>query len=82
LATTEASEELPRQPFVDPDPFHDLAFPNALEAKGAIADHLGQPLAKLPPEQLAALNALLATTLTKQTIFAHVRRHLEPLYRG
>jgi hypothetical protein len=82
LATTVASEELPRQPFVDPDPFHDLVFPNALEAKRAIADHLGQPLAKLPPEQLAALNALLATTLTKQAVFAHVRRHLEPLYRG
>jgi hypothetical protein len=82
LATAAAVEELPRQPFVDPDPFHDLAFPNALEAKRAVADHLGQPLAKLPAEQLAALNALLATTLTKQTIFAHVRQHLEPLYRG
>ena len=48
------------QPFADPDPFHELAFPSALEAKRAIADHLGLPLAKLSPEQLEALNALLA----------------------
>jgi hypothetical protein len=70
------------QPFADPDPFHELTFPSALEAKRAIADHLGLPLAKLSPEQLDALNALLRTTLAKQTVWAHVRQHLEPFYRG
>ena len=70
------------QPFPDPDPFHELAFRSALDAKRAIADHLGMPLAKLAPDQLAALNTLLSTTLAKQTVWEHVRCHLEPFYRG
>jgi hypothetical protein len=54
LANLEAVEAVPRQLCVDPDPFHDLALPNALEAKRAIAEPLGQPLATLatlPTEQ-------------------------------
>jgi len=74
--------ELVSQPFADPDPFHELTFPSALEAKRAIADHLGLPLAKLSPAQLDALNALLRMTLAKPTVWEHVRQHLEPLYRG
>jgi len=70
------------QPFADPDPFHELAFPSALEAKRAIADHLGLPLAKLSPAQLEALNTLLQSTLAKKTVWEHVRLHLEPCYRG
>jgi hypothetical protein len=70
------------QPFADPDPFHELTFTSALEGKRAIADHRGLPLAKLSLEQLDALNALLRTTLAKQTVWAHVRQHLEPYYRG
>ena len=70
-----------RQPFADPDPFHELAFPSALDAKRAIADHLALPLAKLAPERLHALNALLDETLAKHAVWDHVRRHLEPLYR-
>ena len=69
------------QPFADPDPFHELTFPSALDAKRAIADHLALPLAKLAPEQLGALNTLLEETLAKQPVWDHVRRHLEPLYR-
>jgi hypothetical protein len=71
-----------RQPFADPDPFHELTFPSALDAKRAIADHLGMPLAKLSPDQLATLNALLAETLAKTLVWDHVRRHLAPFYRG
>ena len=71
-----------RQPFADPDPFHELTFPSALEAKRAIADHLGLPLAKLSPEQLDTLNAVLRTTLAKPTVWEYVRQHLEPFYRG
>jgi Helix-turn-helix domain len=71
-----------KQPFTDPDPFHQLMFLSTLDAKRAIADHLGMPLAKLLPEQLAALNTLLATTLAKQTVWDYVRRHLDPFYRG
>jgi len=70
-----------KQPFADPDPFHELAFPSVLDAKRAIADHLALPLAKLAPAQLQALNALLAETLAQQAVWDHVRRHLEPLYR-
>jgi hypothetical protein len=40
------------------------------------------PLAKLAPDQLAMLNALLHATLAKQTVWDHVRHHLEPFYRG
>jgi len=78
LTRTWPAPNLPIQPFRDPDPFHELAFPTALDAKRAIADHLGIALAKLPPAQLEALNALLATTLAKQAVFEHVRRHIEP----
>ena len=38
-------------PFVDPDPFREITFPNAIAAKRAIADYLNIPLAKLPPEE-------------------------------
>jgi hypothetical protein len=82
LSSTRAGFEPLKQPFADPDPFHELAFPSVLEAKRAIADHLGLPLAKLSPDQLEALNVLLATTLAKQPVWDHVRRHLEPSYRG
>jgi hypothetical protein len=82
LSSTRVGFEPLKQPFADPDPFHELAFPSVLEAKRAIADHLELPLAKLSPDQLEALNVLLATTLAKQPVWDHVRRHLEPSYRG
>ena len=53
-----------------------------IDAKRAIADRLGMPLAKLTSEQLATLNALLAETLAKPVVWDHVRRHLDPFYRG
>jgi hypothetical protein len=40
------------------------------------------PLAKLTPEQLEALNTLLADTLAKPVVWDHVRHHLDPIYRG
>jgi hypothetical protein len=82
LVTRLSPVDVVKQPFRDPDPFHELAFASALDAKRAIADHLGMPLAKLTLEQLAALNALLADTLAKPVVWDHVRRHLDPLYRG
>jgi hypothetical protein len=82
LSSMRAGFEPITQPFADPDPFHELAFPSVLDAQRAIADHLGLPLAKLPRDQLEALNALLATTLAKPPVWDHVRRHLEPCYRG
>jgi hypothetical protein len=67
---------------VDPDPFQELTFPSALAAKRAIADLLAMPLARLPQAQLEALNALLAETLIKKTIFDYVRHHIQPHLRG
>jgi hypothetical protein len=82
LSSSLSAVEAVKQPFADPDPFHQLMFPRALDAKRAIADHLGLPLAKLSPEQLAALNTWLAATLAQQTVWDYVRRHLDPFYRG
>jgi transposase len=81
LSSPLSAAEPVRQPCADPDPFHELAFPSALDAKRAIADHLALPLAKLAPAQLQALNALLDATLAKHAVWDYVRRHLEPLYR-
>jgi hypothetical protein len=41
---TPLKAELPTKPFVDPDPFHELAFRSALDAKRAIADYLALPI--------------------------------------
>jgi hypothetical protein len=60
-------------PFNDPDAFRELHFPSVLAAKLAIADYLGRPLAKLPAEDLATINALLARTLERRTVIACVR---------
>jgi hypothetical protein len=70
------------QPFNDPDPFQELTYPSALKAKRAIASELLMPLGELPPEQLEALDALLAQTLSKSDVADYVRLHLKPLVRG
>ena len=69
-------------PFVDPDPFQDLAFPTAVAAKRAIAEYLGTPLAKLPAEALAALDVALAESLRKVDVIDYARTHLKPLRGG
>ena len=63
-------------PFADPDPFQEFTYPNAVAAKHAIADYLGMALAKLPAEQLDAIDALLARTLSKREIMDWARQHL------
>ena len=68
---------LSSQPFSDPDPFQELAFPSAIAAKKAIADFLAMPLAKLPPEQLDFINALVAETLEKPIVMAKVREYFK-----
>jgi hypothetical protein len=72
----------PVQPFQDPDPFQELTYPSALKAKQAIASELLMSLAELPPDQLEALDALLAHTLRKSDVADYVRLHLKPLVRG
>lgn len=72
----------PVQLFNDPDPFQEFTYPSALKAKQAIASELMTPLAKLAPEQLEALDALLAQTLRKSDVSDYVRLHLKPLVQG
>lgn len=60
-------------------PFEELAYPNAIRAKLAIADLLGRLLARLSDEERAWINGLLAETLAKAAVLARVRqRFLAP----
>jgi len=70
------------QPFTDPDPFREIAFPNAVAAKQAIADYLNAPLAKLPPEEMHKLDAALAGSLRKADVIDYARINLKPLLGG
>lgn len=62
-------------PFHDPDPFQEFTYPSILFAKLAISDYLALPLAKLSPEQMAFINALLTETLNKKVIIDRVRQY-------
>lgn len=73
--------ELPVQSFVDPDPFQELFFKNALAAKRAIADYLGRALAKLTPEQMEKVNLILEKTLNKQEVMQQIKDYFKP-HRG
>ncbi len=66
---------LPMTPFQDPDPYQEFTYPTTLMAKRAIADYLGQPLAKLSVEQREFICALVEETLTKQVIMQRVRQY-------
>ena len=70
---TPARSEPARVAFVDPDPFQEIAYPNAVRAKLAIADLLGRPLAQLSDEERAWINGVLAETLGRTTVMARVR---------
>ena len=72
---------LPVQSFVDPDPFGELFFPNALAAKRAIADYLGRALAKLTPEQMDKVNSILEQTLNKKEVMQQIKDYFQ-LHRG
>jgi hypothetical protein len=74
---TPLKAELPTKPFVDPDPFHELAFRSVLDAKRAIADYLALPLGRLPPEQLEFINGLVNETLDRQQVIARVREYFK-----
>lgn len=67
------------QPFIDPDPFHEIAFHNAIAAKRAIADYLNTPLAKLPSEEMDKLDLVLADSLRKTDVIDYARTNLKPL---
>ena len=62
------------KPFDDPDPFHEINFPNRLEAKVAISDKLGIPLSRLDNEILEKIDATLLQTLEKEKVFSSLER--------
>lgn len=77
LASSDQSPEPSLTPFRDPDPFQEFTYPTVLLAKRAIADYLGQPLAKLSAEQRAFIDALLTETLNKKVILERVRQYFQ-----
>ena len=71
----QAALSLTSHPFSDPDPFQELTFAHAIDAKKAISDYLGKPLAKLQDEQLKAINVILEETLDKKEVMKRVREY-------
>ena len=69
----ELPEDSPFVEFRDPDPFQEFHYSSPIEAKKAIAEHLGLPLAKLDPAQLAKINEILSATLNKKDVIEAVR---------
>jgi hypothetical protein len=72
-----SSPVLPMKPFADPDPYLEFAYPTALAAKLAVADYLGQPLAKLQSAEREFISALVEETLTKKVILERVRQYFQ-----
>ena len=70
------------RPFADPDPFHELSFVNPLAARRAIAEEIRLPLATLPDDDRAFIDALLARTLARPEIVAAVRERFPQGRRG
>jgi len=77
-----ASDEPASTGFVDPDPFQEISYSNAVAAKRAIAEYLNTPLAKLPAEAMERLDAALADSLRKTDVIDYARSHLKPLLGG
>jgi hypothetical protein len=71
----------PYAPSSGPIPLHRCRRPKNTRTQQR-ADRIESLAERLSPAQLAALNTLLNTTLAKKTVWEHVRRHLEPRYRG
>ena len=61
------------RPFQDPDPFQEFAFAHPIDAKKAISDYLGKPLARLNEEQLRKVNSILQETLEKEEVMKRIR---------
>ena len=73
--------EVPVQSFIDPDPFQELSFPTIVAAKGAIADYLRKPLARLTAEQMKKVNLILEKTLDKQQVMEQIKEYFQ-IHRG
>ncbi|MDJ1185875.1 IS481 family transposase [Roseofilum sp. BLCC_M143] len=75
LASVEETGELAFVPFADPDPFQEFTYPSVFAAKGAIADYLALPLARLSQSERAFIDDLLSETLEKKLVLERVRHY-------
>ncbi len=75
LNISDLTEDIPVSvPFVQPNPFEQTVFNDAIEAKTAISRYLGYPLGRLLPEQIAEINLIITETLDKKVIMARVKQ--------
>ena len=72
-----AIDKQPSVPFTQQNLFAQTLFKDPMEAKEAVARWLGLPLGSLLPEQLSAINEIIAETLEKQVIMARVKQLFE-----
>lgn len=73
LAPPASPVDLPRQPFnAEAFEYH---YPTVIAAKLAIANDLATPLAKLPAEDMAFIDRVLAETLMRRVVLARVREY-------
>jgi len=70
------NKELPFSEFHDPDPFHEIYFPSALEAKKAISSAIGLPLAKLTDKDREIIDSILEKTMEKTKVLSRVKDYL------
>lgn len=68
---------LVRTAFTDPDPWRQMTYASALDARRGIAALLTRPLAKLADEDLRFVDALVSRTLDKAEIASAVRARFE-----
>ena len=69
------SEDTIFEEFEDPDPFNEFTYLNKIEAKKAISDYLGIPLAKLDRIQLDRINEILENSLNKKEVIDQIRAY-------
>jgi len=62
-------------PFEDTAPFKQTLFKNKVDAKTAIAEYLGRPLARLTSANIEEINRILNETLDKKMVLAQVRTY-------
>lgn len=82
MIISRSSSPVPTRPFQGPDPFHEIAFVNALAARRDIAGEVRLPLAKLSDDDRTCIDALLARTLVRAEILTAVRDRFPPGRKG
>ncbi len=75
LTETLSPIEPPSTPFSASATFNDNSFKNRVEAKTAISEFLGFPLARLSKEQMDFIDQILNISLIKKQVIADIRRY-------